>query len=383
MISSSTAYTNMSAINNVTERRARGHLNSDYNLDESFVNRTLDGTVCSMPDMSDDDEIDLITQLKKNIDDLTIKLSSANGEIDSLSLEIEKLKKENESLIRKNSFYKQIVTSPKQSPTTTPKNRGMKKSKQTGYINEQTQTDFEIIPNETVTKNHDKQHKTITTHSGPQMAPQPSQEQVATQKYTQVNKEKLRNKLCILSGNKSNNILTLAEEYFTDNYVICHYLTPNVGITHLLRDLQIKLQNYTKNDFCIIMIGEEDFKTTKCYLDIITFMRNALDIIKNTNIIITLPTYKYNNNYNILYNSRVEMFNNMLYMDNSTHQYSYLLDSNLNLSYHHSTYIRSAGALKDCGMKIIFEDLFNLQLEVLEENSVNQENEPNEQFFLE
>lgn len=364
----------MSEINNVTVRRARALSISDCNLDESLANHTLDGTVCSMPDISDDDDIDLITQLKKNIDDLTNKLCSANGEIDSLSLQIEKLKKENENLIRKTSLYKQIVT------TNTPKKRGTKNSKQVGCINKQTQTDSEITVKEKVTKNCDQQ-KTITTHSSPQMAPLPSNEQGTTEKYTQVNQHKLKNKLCILSTNKTNNILTLAKEYFTDNYQICHYLTPNVDIMHLLRDLQTKLQHYTKNDFCIILIGEEDFKTTKCYLDIITHMRNALQNIKNTNIIIALPTYKYNNDDNILYNSRVELFNNMLCMDNITHNYSYVLDSNLNLSYHHSTYIRS-GTIKDCAMRVIFEDLFNLRSEILEENALIEDSEAKDQFFL-
>nr|XP_049706653.1 uncharacterized protein LOC126056748 [Helicoverpa armigera] len=361
----------MSESSNVTVRRGRVHSMSD--IDDSFADQTLEGTTYSIPDLSDDDD-DLVTKLKKNIHDLTIQLNSANGKIDSLSLEIDKLKKENENLILKNSLNEQITSTPIQSPTTSPKKRRKKTPKQAECVNKQTQTDIDL-------NKKDDEQKITASQSTTKMAPQPAKEQNILQNR-KINRDKLRNKLCILSTNKTNkNILTLANEYFTENYQICHYLTPNVGIIHLLRNIETQLQDYTKKDFCVIMIGEEDFQSTECYFDIITLMRNKLQNLKNTNIIIALPTFKFNDNYNILYNSRLETFNNMLYLDNFTHQYSYILDSNLNLSYHPSAYTRS-GALKDSTMEIIFEDLYNLQLEIIEENELNKINEPKEQFFL-
>lgn len=365
----------INTLKNVTKRSAQARSTSDMNLDDSVANFTLDGTVCSMPDLSDDD-IDLISQLRKQIEELTIKLCCANGKIDTLSLENANLKKENENLSQKNSFNNQIA-SPAQSPT--PKKMVKKHSKQTGCKNKKSQIDSVLLMKEQGTKNDDGQN-IISTHCSPQMAPQAANVQ-GTKQTTQTS-NKFKNNLSIFSTNKTNkNILSLAEEYFQDRYQICHYLTPGASIMHVLRDIQSKLRNYTKNDYCIIMIGEEDFKTTKCYFDIITHMKNTLLDVNNTNVIITLPTFKCNNNYNIIYNSRLEIFNNMLYMDNVEHQYAYILDSNLNLSYHQSTYT-SSGALKDYAMKTIFDDLYNLQLEILEENTPNAINEPKELFFL-
>ncbi|CAB3246751.1 unnamed protein product [Arctia plantaginis] len=159
----------MNEVDNVTVRRARAHSNSDLYLDESCINRTLDGTVCSMPDMSEDEDTDLIIKLKKQIDDLTTKLCSANGEVDLLTLENDKLRKENEILTRKNSLYKQIASSPIQSPTNTPNKKRTTISKQVGCKNVQTQTNSNIDTTENVAKTCGEQKN---THSSPQMAPQ-------------------------------------------------------------------------------------------------------------------------------------------------------------------------------------------------------------------
>jgi hypothetical protein len=67
-----------------------------------------------------------------------------------------------------------------------------------------------------------------------------------------------KNRICIFSTNKSNKILSLAEQSF-QNFQLCHYLYPNVGVKTLLNDLSLIISNYTKLDYCIILIGEEDF----------------------------------------------------------------------------------------------------------------------------
>ncbi|CAB3262526.1 unnamed protein product [Arctia plantaginis] len=120
----------MNEVDNVTVRRARAHSNSDLYLDESCINRTLDGTVCSMPDMSEDEDTDLIIKLKKQIDDLTTKLCSANGEV--------------------------------------------------GCKNVQTQTNSNIDTTENVAKTCGEQKN---THSRPQMAPQVADLAAAARKH--------------------------------------------------------------------------------------------------------------------------------------------------------------------------------------------------------
>lgn len=50
---------------------------------------------------------------------------------------------------------------------------------------------------------------------------------------------------------------------------MCHYIITNGGTAQLINDLDTKVKNYTKSDFCVIFVGEEDFKSTKIYIDIV------------------------------------------------------------------------------------------------------------------
>lgn len=127
---------------NVTFRRAQARAYSD-NIYDSSEKCTLDDTLHSVPGISEDEDNDIIVNLKKQIDNLTSKLCSANGEIDALILQNEKLKQENEDLNRNNPLYKQIATSPINSPIKTPKKRS--KTKQVVHKNKHTQTDFSTL----------------------------------------------------------------------------------------------------------------------------------------------------------------------------------------------------------------------------------------------
>lgn len=350
----------MDEINNVTVRRARAHSNSD-NLDETFVYHTLDGTVCSMPDISDDENIDLITHLKKNIDDLTIKLSSANGEIDSLSIEIEKLKKENEILIRKNSLYKQIAASPLKSSTTTPKKQGIKRSKQAGCINKQTQTDSDIVA---------KKKVSIKSATSAQ-APKSEQNTTTT------------SKVCILSNNTENKILSISNTTLQLKSDICHYLMPHCTMDQMMLNIETKVKSFTMNDFCIIMIGEEDINSNN-YPNLIFSIRASINKIQHTNIIICAPTYKCGN-YTNIFNGKIEYFNSLLCHDIFTHEHAYFLDSNMNLTYDYKMFYRRSGKLNNTGMRTIFQDLNEILLDIkrfyadsIESNNMTQVNENNQ-----
>lgn len=91
---------------------------------------------------------------------------------------------------------------------------------------------------------------------------------------------------------------------------------------------------------------------------LIMLIRTNLLKVQNTNVIICLPNYKYGRNVNI-FNKRVEVFNNMLYLDNETHQYAYILDSNKKLKYSYETF-RFDGSVNRKGMNLIFSDLYKL-----------------------
>lgn len=164
-----------------------------------------------------------------------------------------------------------------------------------------------------------------------------------------------RNKICLISSNKRNKVLSIAKASFS-NYDVCHYLKPDCDIRNLIEGLQAKVENYNENDYCIILIGDEDFKHTKNYVDLILTLREALIAINFTNIILCLPTFRCTN-YSTMFNFRIETFNNLLYLDNHTHNYAEILDSNFNLTYDYDMFNKRFGTLNNRGLKQIFDDI--------------------------
>jgi hypothetical protein len=113
------------------------------------------------------------------------------------------------------------------------------------------------------------------------------------------------------------------------------------------------------NDYCIVMIGDEDFSKTKDYVNLIYYIRDTLQQIKHTNIIICLSTYKVGNFYG-MFNWRVETFNKLLYLDVMTHGHANLLDSNEKLDYDFNMFKRYFGTINHYGMNTIFQNLQDL-----------------------
>lgn len=172
-----------------------------------------------------------------------------------------------------------------------------------------------------------------------------------------VQEYKYKQKVCLVSSNP-NNILKVAEKTF-DEAKLCHYCIPGGGIHQLFDGLQNKLKNFSHRDYCIVYIGENDFLSTSNYPSLITFLREKVQNVQHTNVIICVPNYKLNN-YSNLFNWRIEMFNNLLNLDNIAHQYAYILDSNLNLSYSSSMFSATSGRINRRGLSVTFHDLANL-----------------------
>lgn len=135
-----------------------------------------------------------------------------------------------------------------------------------------------------------------------------------------------KKQICIISCDKNNKILKYSEQFFP-NVKVCHYLHTNADISSSLIGIDSKLKDFTYNDYCIIFLSEIDFMTTEDYTKLIKTIRVELLKVQHTNVILCLPTYRYKCHAN-LFNKRVEVFNNMLYLDNETHQYAYILDTN-------------------------------------------------------
>lgn len=333
----------MNSIENITFRRRRTYSDSSNVSELTFTENTLDVTTSSLPDVSDQYVNQQIIQLKEEIENLKINLNSAHDEIESLSLENNELKRTNTELMKINELYKRISSSPAKP------NSSIKKKKQNVKHNANKTTQTEIIND-----NKCKQVRNIPDDENNKSGV--INDNVKESAQNEVRKSQI----CVLSTDKKTNVLTIADKYLTcDRFKVCQYLKPHVGTVNLLDGIKNKLKEYTLKDYCIILIGEEDFKTTQNYFNIIFTLRKTLCEITNTNLIICLPTYKCRPNSNV-YNWRVENFNNLLYLDIVTNNYAYLIDSNLNLTYDYRMFNSHTGEINYIGKKTIFRDVEEL-----------------------
>lgn len=311
-------------LGNITFRRQRAKSESPSHNESVLYQDTADMTSNSLPEISDDDNNDNTIMLKNIIEALELELKSAHSEIERLIIENCSLTKSNDELLKKNTLFKKITSSPvkHKAANLTPKSQ----KTQNEIVNAQPQTQHFKKFNETAIK------------LGWEKPEKPSR------------------RICLLSSHKHNNILDIAENKLKNYKELCHYLMTNGNAKTLIKDLNIKIANFSMNDYCVILLGEEDFKTTRDYFEIIFYLRESLQTIKHTNIIICLPSYKYGKNTN-MFNWRVENFNNLLYLDANTHEYAYIFDSNRNLKYDHSMFHRKYGTLNNFGVSVIFKNL--------------------------
>lgn len=343
----------MNFLENITFRRTR--TKSDSILNDSEVTGTmLNETVTSVPEMSDDDDNEIKT-LRDQITNLTLDLQSAHLEIEQLTLENNNLKTMNVNLSKQNELYKKVTCSPvKLKSPSTKKAKNLNKN----HTHMQTET-LKLGENNNKTPVIKNNASPIRVEGSDKLKLTPPINQCINN--VGENKSK-RNKIYVISTDNKNKLLHIAENTF-EKYELCHYIKPSGTIKLLLEGIKDKLSEFTLQDFCIILIGEEDFKMTNKYFDSILLIRQILQEVSNTNIIIGTPTYKfYTNNY--LYNSRVETFNNLLYLDTITHGHAYFLDSNLNLKYDDTMFNKRTGVINYNGMQSIFNDIFKMTIDI-------------------
>lgn len=130
----------------------------------------------------------------------------------------------------------------------------------------------------------------------------------------------------------------------------------------------MSLQDFTLDDFCVLLIGENDFTESKDLSLVIEIIRQELLLVKHTNVIIMLPTFKCREAVN-LFNYRIESFNNLLFSDNITHEYVYVIDSNKNLNYSSDMFNFYTGRPNNKALRTIFNDLANLISQFNEQDS--------------
>lgn len=297
-----------------------------------------------------------IQELTEKLTKLEKKLEIAENEIDNLTLE-------NLNLQKKIAEYELKVSTLSHICKSTPKSKKKKNQKES-----LASTKLDLSPNKIKIRENKSENETNYT-----TAPStPDCQYLMNEKLTSskndsmlspiipieatnisISKE-IKQKICLLSTQK--NTRNIAQKYLQENYDVCHYLMSGHGIKSMLQDVQHKLLNFTKYDYCIILPGGQDFEQTTDYYDLITCIRETLEKIDFTNVIICLPTYRYAKFAN-LFNWRVELFNNLLCLDNLTHEYAYIIDSNLNLNYDLTTFQKRTGYLNNHGMRIIWRDI--------------------------
>lgn len=304
---------------------------------EECSNSTIEGdTNDSVPNIVMDDENE---ELKRQICELNIQLQAAHEEINNLSIENTDLRKTMEVM---NGKYKILEKATKKlaSETVTPNRK----------------TKLHTPLKRTIQKslNYGSPELFTSTQVTTQVTPKNKPEQSMIQRRT-ITTVQEKSKLCIISSNRTNKILPIAENTFPCHQT-CHFLLPNCGIKSLLCNISTKLSGYTMKDNCIIFIGEDDFLKTNNYFELITIIRESLSAIKHTNIILCLPTYKFGY-YCGMYNFRIEMFNNLLYQDTQIDNYVTLFDSNLDLLCDYSMFQRKSCRINNYAVSNIFSNL--------------------------
>lgn len=306
-----------------------------------------------MPELSDEEDEEK-HRSKSEIVRLTNELKIAHNEIINLNLENEQLKKQIEDLQKKNTMCKKVADSLINECVTPKKKKSQLLKPQQIPYSPKPCSSRETPKNKS--KGVLRQSSPLSASTEENRVQSKRSLEIVNQTSSQATKYQ-RRKICLLTCNKRNVVREIADSIFPrENFSVCHFLTPNAGLKDQLRGLNEKLARYTKYDFCVVMIGEEEFAETKNYHTLIAHLRNVLQKIEHTNIIICTPTFKYGEHHN-MFNWRIELFNNLLYSDVVKHEYAYLWDSNATLFYDYRMFTRRHGYLNNRGLRNILNCL--------------------------
>ncbi|CAH2984813.1 unnamed protein product [Chilo suppressalis] len=303
--------------------------------DENNSFQPLDELSRSMELTSD---LDIVSNQKLKIEELKTQLQISETELENTILENNELRRHVERLTQEILLLKNICKTPNRnhrrhvSTSLVNTSPSPKNSKQT-IILENTisklQNDLKAAQEEVA-----QLHMLVARLEGNLQATKITLTKSETVKINrnvnENNNNEIKNKLCILSSEKGLKILQNVQRIdYLSQFQICHFLTTNSGINIILENIEEKLKEFTKKDFCVIMIGQRDFETAHNYKSLVKTIKTKLQQIKNTNIILTAPTYICGRP---LYNHRVETFNNLLYDDININEYGCLIDSNRELT---------------------------------------------------
>lgn len=369
-----------------------GGLNND-NEDQILSSTLLNTTRASLPNLSVDNQE--VTELRAEIDKLKTELDKEREVFENVSLENIELSK----MVRKQKKSIEVLTqllltdthgncSLENSPLSNKNNSKVMSTRKKKYkqlvLNlekELQENDFksqDALNKEDYTSNYDYAGERAQTGENNLKnekcsdCNQKLKQKVAISEaeleieYTleeKIESVQEKRKICIISSDNRYNTLNTTREHFEKDE-ICHHLITGGGIIQLLQNIDMKLKDFTLNDYCIILIGKSDFLETKNYSSLVDYIRNELRKVQNTNVILCLPTFKQCSKHKYFFNNRIETFNNLLYIDNKKHEYAYLLDSNRNLEYSRIMFAEGIGFLNRVGFRQVFRDVANLIIDI-------------------
>lgn len=169
----------------------------------------------------------------------------------------------------------------------------------------------------------------------------------------------VKRKILIFTTNKTNPITTIASSIFEHNSNFCHHVyNSNIGTGQLIRAMKQHTKKLSQDDYCILMIGEKDFRSSSNYRNIVDDIREELSSHNHKNTIICLPIYRCNE-HSEMYNWRIETFNSLIYNDIRKHGYAMLIDSNRNLTYSYEMFLTKSGHINNKGMATILKDIYS------------------------
>lgn len=318
---------------NITFRRTQTTSEPMANVSEVLMNQTIDESDNSLPDTSIDSNNEEVLKLKERINKLELELKIAHQEIESLSTENNKLKTQNNEILNKAESCGKKNRSPESSKnkarTPLKKGQGKAKAKKTETPTQSLKTKFD---------SDTKCNTGKETHS----------------KCSKKVKSPKKRKLHIISNCNYIGALENIDNTFRKQFDFFHFVSPGSGLKEILSDMNKKVQNLTINDYCMIMIGEKDFRSSEDYIELVKLIRQSLKPITHTNIIICCPTYVRGS---LLHNYRVELFNHLLYLDIMNNEYAYFFDTNLDLPL--DMFSNHTGKLNKLGTKRVFENIFD------------------------
>lgn len=329
-------------------------------------------------------EINAVLNVREELDSIKIELKDTQNKLLIAENEIDNMLIENSKLQKQITQYELKIKKMTRICTTTDlnisKNNYTPDNRTTSSLTSTLQKKKKRDQNHTSTPKYSKKN-TQSQMSGKKL------EQIKNIIENKTQNNTMKNKVCVLSTNNTNKLLSISKKIIGDDFELCHYIKPKCGILEILHGINAKVKNFTMKDYCVIMMGHEDFRSTLDYYDLINKIKYILQEISHTNVLLCLPVFKCGRYYNSVMNWRIESFNKVLYDDRHKHE-NYpckIVDSNFHLRYDDSMFNRRTGLLKNYGMTIIFKQIYEMMCSIIIEESCNVQSQTIEDenwFFL-